>query len=115
MSKVYLRRCEVYTVKRCSEPVEIDVEKLRKCSPPYEGESTSQLMEYLEENVFVNDEWYERNKDIYPDYQITGEEMDIETEYFDSRIKGCNEWLEIGNPNEKCTKNGFFETLESND
>jgi len=115
MGEVYLRRCEIYTVKRCSEPLKIDVEKLRKCDPPYQGETTFQLMEYLKENVFDNEEWYVINKDIYPDYEITGEDMYIETEYFDSRTKSCDEWMEIGKPNEKCTKNGFFETFESND
>ena len=115
MPEVYLRRCEVYTAKRSSDPVKIDVGKLRECSPPYMGNTTKELMEYLEEHVFDSEKWYEKNKVIYPDCRITGEELDMENDYFDSRTKGSNEWMEVGKPNERMSKNGYFETLESNE
>ena len=109
--KFFLRKCEFYTVKRASEPLEIDISKLRKCDPPYEGKNTHDLMEYLTEHVFDNEDWCDRNKGVYPDTEITGEYLAIENEYFDSRTKGADEWMELGVPNDKCTKNGYFETL----
>ena len=36
--KFYVRRCEKYTIwEATEEPIEVDVDKLRKCEPPYEG------------------------------------------------------------------------------
>ena len=39
MNKVYVRKCERYTIWEASKPFEVDVEKLRKCEPPFEGET----------------------------------------------------------------------------
>ena len=112
--KVYLRKCEFYSVKRASNPIEIDVDKLRQCNPKYTGTTHDDLIEYLTENVFDNPDWLEQNKEIYKDTEITGEELYIENEYFDSREKGVDEWMELGIPNDRCTKNGFFETFVTN-
>jgi hypothetical protein len=115
VEKVFLRKCETYTVHRASDPIEIDISKLQKCDPPYNGTTNDELMEYLNEHVFGYDEWYTRNEGVYPDIEITGECLEIENEYFDSRVKGCNEWMELGVPNEKYTRNGGFQTSISND
>jgi hypothetical protein len=112
-TNIYLRKCEIYTVKRSSDPIEIDVEKLRKCKPIYNGNTNKELMEYLNENVFYNEEWCEVNKEIYDCSEITGEYLEIENEYFDSRVKGVDEWMELGIPDEKYSKNGFFKTYET--
>ena len=45
---------------------------------------------------------------------ITGEDLYIETEYFDSRGKGADEWMELGVPNNQWVKTGQFEILETN-
>ena len=52
--KIYVRKCERYTVWEASTPIEVDVEKLRKCEPPYEGDSAEELLEYINENVMKN-------------------------------------------------------------
>ena len=36
--KFYVRMCEKFTQGRASTPIEVDVGKLRKCDPPYEGD-----------------------------------------------------------------------------
>ena len=115
MPEIFLRKCEIYTAKRCSDPVKIDVEKLRECNPPYKGNSHKELLNYLEEHVFYNEDWWQENEKVYKDEVIVGEELYIENEYFDSRTKGANEWFEIGIPNKDYGKNGFFQTIESND
>jgi hypothetical protein len=33
MDKIYVRKCERYTIWDASEPIVVDVEKLRKCEP----------------------------------------------------------------------------------
>lgn len=115
MPEIFLRKCEIYTTKRCSDPVKIDVEKLRECNPPYKGNSHKELLNYLEEHVFYNEDWWQENEKVYKDDVIVGEELYIENEYFDSRAKGANEWFEIGIPSKDYGKNGFFQTIESND
>ena len=44
---------EKYTIWEATEkPIEVNVDKLRKCKPPYEGSTTEELWKYLEENVY---------------------------------------------------------------
>ena len=63
--KLFVRKCERYTIWEASKPIEIDVEKLRKCDPPYEGDSAQEVLDYLQENVHYNYEWAETNAEIY--------------------------------------------------
>ena len=113
-TEIYIRKCERYTVQRASEPLKIHVDNLRLCEPPYQGTTNQELLEYLNEHVFDNEEWYDINRGVYPNSEITGEDLYIETEYFDSREKGADEWMELGVPNNQWVKTGQFEILESN-
>ena len=49
--KNYIRMCETYTVIQSSKPIYVDVEKLRECDPPYEGETHEELLSYLQDNI----------------------------------------------------------------
>lgn len=115
--KIYVRKCERYTVWEASEPIEVDIEKLRKCEPPYEGETEQDLLEYLNDNVWNNYDWAETNQEVYGEdtaYDLTMEEcydMDV---YSDSREKSAQEWLDVGVPNEEWRKTGEFEVIASN-
>jgi|TARA_R110000803_G_scaffold61444_4_gene121278 hypothetical protein len=116
--KIYIRKCESYTLWEASEPIEVDVEKLRKCEPPYEGETNEDLLNYISENVWNNDDWYdnETNVEVYGEdeaYRLSMEESDMKC-YSDSRNKGCENWLDIGVPNEEYRKMGSFEVKETN-
>jgi len=117
MSKVYVRKCERFTQWEASEPIEVDVEKLRNCVPPYEGETEKDLLEYLQENVLYNYDWAEdeTNKEVYGEdaaYDLTFESCDMEV-YSDTRDKYAQEWLDIGEPNEEWRKMGGFEVRET--
>jgi len=116
MEKIYVRKCERYTVWEASEPIEVDVEKLRKCEPPYEGETEQDLLEYLNDNVWNNYDWIETNKQIYGETEsdeLTMECLDMEV-YSDSREKYAQEWLDVGVPNEEYRKMGGFEVMATN-
>lgn len=116
MEKVYVRMCERFTQWRASEPIEVDVEKLRKCEPPFEGETEQDLLEYLTDNVWNNYDWAEENGEIYGEneaYDLTLEGQDMEA-YSDSRDKYAQEWLDVGVPNEEYRKMGRFEVKASN-
>ena len=117
MSKVYVRKCERFTQWEASEPIEVNVEKLRNCVPPYEGETEKELLDYLQDNVLYNYEWAEdeTNKEVYGEdaaYDLTFESCDMDV-YSDTREKYAQEWLDIGEPNEEWRKMGKFEVRET--
>ena len=116
-NKIYIRRCERFTIYQATDPVEIDIEKLKRCDPPYGGNSHSELLGYVQENLI--DDWEnwasnETNKEIF------GESIDdLCIDYFefhqysDSRNKYGDFWNEAGVPNGELRKTGGFEILES--
>jgi len=115
--KIYIRKVERYTVWEASKPIEVDVEKLRKCEPPYEGESPEELLEYLEKNVYNNYEWSEENAEVYGEdesYDLTMDEVYEMEVYSDTREKFEDSWIEIGQPNEEYRKTGRFESMADN-
>lgn len=115
--KIYVRKVERYTVWEASKPIEVDVEKLRKCEPPYEGDSPEELLEYLDENVYNNYDWSEENAEVYgkdESYGLTMDEVYEMEVYSDSRDKFEDSWIEIGQPNEEYRKTGRFESMADN-
>ena len=87
MKKVYVRAVERYTVWEATQPIEVNVEKLRQCEPPYEGETEAD--------------------------ELTMECLDMEV-YSDSREKYAQEWLDVGVPNDEYRKMGGFEVKATN-
>jgi len=102
--KVYIRFCESYRIAQASEPIEVDVESLRKCTPAYEGNTAEELLEYIEE-IHGDYDWYEDNKENFEDeddaYALIFEEWPEMETFDDSRNKGADTWLEVGEPNEE--------------
>ena len=107
--KVYIRFCESYRIAQASEPIEVDVEALRKCTPPYEGNTPEELLEYLEE-ITEDYDWYEENKENFEDeddaYALIFEEWPEMKPFDDSRENGAETWLEVGQPNEEYLRYG---------
>ena len=112
--KIYVRKVETWTISSASEPIEVNVEALRKCDPPYEGNSDEELAQYLFENVYMNYDFYENetNKEVYGEddvYELCMEEVYDMEEFFDSRNKGEESWIQVGVPNPEWTKHRGFE------
>lgn len=110
---IYIRRCERYTSWQATEPIEINLEKIRKCDPPYEGETEESLLSYIQDNVFSNEDWFETNKEFYGEeeaYDLVFMEDSMEI-YSDTRDKYSQEWLDVGIPNEEHRRMGNFEVL----
>ena len=112
--KLYVRKVETWAISSASEPIEVNVEALRKCDPPYEGNSDEELAQYLFENVYMNYDFYENetNKEVYGEdavYDLCMEEVYDMEEFFDSRNKGEESWIQVGVPNPEWTKHGGFE------
>ena len=119
MDKVYVRQAERYTVWEATEPIEVDVEKLRKCEPPFEGENEQDLLEYLKDNVWGNYDWAENetNQEVYGEdaaMELTFDEVyDVEV-YSDTREKYAQQWIDVGVPNDEYRKMGGFEVKATN-
>jgi len=114
--KIYVRKIETWTISAASEPIVVNVEALRKCEPPYEGDSEQELVNYLQNNVWNEYDFYdnETNKEVYGEdevYDLCMEEVYTENEFFDSRNKGADESLQVGVPNKEWTKTGGFQPL----
>jgi len=115
--KLFVRKCERYTLWEASKPIEIDVEKLRKCDPPYEGDSAQEVLDYLQENVHYNYEWAETNAEIYGEdeaYDLTFDDQPDMEVYSDTRNKYAQDWLDVGVPNDEWRKMGGFEVKATN-
>lgn len=112
--KIYVRKVETWTISSASEPIEVNVEALRKCEPPYEGDSDQELVNYLQNNVFMEYEFYENETNIeaYGEdavFDLVMEEAYVDNEFFDSRNKSEDSSLQIGVPNEEWSKYGGFQ------
>ena len=112
--KVYVRKVETWTISAASEPIEVNVEALRKCEPPYEGNSDEELAQYLYNNVYMDYDFYENetNKEVYGEdavYELCMEEVYDMEEFYDSLNKGEDSIIQVGTPNSEYTKQGGFE------
>tara|TARA_B110001450_G_scaffold159035_1_gene148357 strand:- start:243 stop:611 length:369 start_codon:yes stop_codon:yes gene_type:complete len=117
--KNFVRKCEKYTVWEASDPVVVDIELLRKCKPPFDGETEQDLLDFLNDNVFCNDDFFnnESNIKIYGSeqlYQLSLEECYHMKVYSDSRNNEQNHWIDVGIPNEDFSKMGGFEVKATN-
>jgi transposase-like protein len=102
-----LRKCEKYTVIRQTEVANLDPEKFRDLSVPFDGETEEDFLNYISEL----------------DYEDISEELDEETdielnkfydaadwsETYNSSWDSEESWLDIGEPNESNSKSGGFD------
>jgi|TARA_R110000823_G_scaffold201808_6_gene332719 hypothetical protein len=114
--KIYVRKIETWTISAASEPIEVNVEALRKCEPPYEGHSEQELVNYLQNEVWGEYDYLdnEHNKEVYGEdelYDLGMEDAYCSNEFFDSRNKGEDTSIQVGVPNEDWTKQGGFQPL----
>jgi len=117
MENVYVRAVERYTVWEATQPIEVNVKILRGCTPPFEGETEQELLEYLNDNVWNNEEWIEENGHLYGEdkaWDLTFMEAYDKEVYSDSRDKYSQEWLDVGVPNDEYRKMGGFEVKATN-
>jgi len=112
---IQVRKCRVRSSYEATGVANLDTEKFKTLSIPFEGESEEDFLRYLSNNR------YELQEEI-------SSELDEETlnqlnqlwdpewnEYFNSNWKGEESWLEAGKENSEYRKTGDFEitsTLE---
>jgi hypothetical protein len=110
---IQIRKCEKVTVYNTTEVANLNPEKFKNLSIPFEGETDEEFLSYLDENM-------------YELYEVIYEEIDEETlaelskvwepewtEYSNSAWNGEDSWLESGEVNEEYSKTGGFQVKNS--
>lgn len=109
-----IRKCERVTSCMASEVANLDPEKFRTLSVPFEGETEEDFLAYLSENQYELEEIYEEideethselEKIWYPEW----------TEYSNSAWKYEDSWHESGRVDETWTRYGGFEPVHTTD
>lgn len=107
-----IRKCEAVTTLYSGEIANLDPEKFRNLSFPYEGNTNEDFLEYIEKLIYkyndMTDEWEEKldeetNNELWKLIEAPQEA------YWHSTMKGANEWFESGVDNEENRKNGDFD------
>lgn len=101
-----LRKCETYTVTRQTETINLDPEKFRNISVPYEGDSEEDFLSYINELDF-----YEVSSEL--DEETANEldkfyDMADWEEWYNSAWDGEENWIEIGESDVEYRRTGGF-------
>lgn len=107
--KKHFRKSEYYTLTDATEPVELDSEKF----PDFDGETEEDFYNYISQNyrdLAEDDSIDEETKELL--WVLIEGDMTI---YMDSRYKGANETIQMGNINEEYHKTGGFEIQYEDD
>jgi len=107
-----IRKCERITSWQMTEVANLNPDKFRNISEPFEGETEEDFVKYLD-SLYLDDVYEELDEEtqiemskIYePDW----------TEYSNSTWKGEDSWLESGRVDETWTKTGGFEPNHTTD
>jgi hypothetical protein len=106
-----LRKCETYSVTRQTETINLDPEKFRNISIPYEGDSEEDFVNYISELDF-----YEISSEL--DEETTSEldkfyDMVDWEEWYNSAWDGEENWIEIGESDPEYRRTGGFNARHS--
>ena len=102
-----LRKCETYSVTRQTEVANLDPEKFRNLSVPYEGNSEEDFLNYiadLDYYLIVSELDEETSAELDKFYDMVEWE-----EWYNSAWDGENSWYEIGTSNPGYRRTGGFE------
>ncbi len=101
-----IRKCERIISWQMTEVANIDPEKFRNISEPFQGETEQDFINYLD-SIYLDDIYEELDEETLNEIsKIYEPEW---TEYSNSTWKGEDSWLESGRVDEEFTKTGGFE------
>jgi len=95
---ITIRKVERYTVLRSTETAELDPEKFKSLSIPFEGDTESEFLKYLDNNLaeFMDDEdlWNELDEDTQ--MQLGGLVEPEYEEFYNTAWDGEDTFLQSG-------------------
>ncbi len=123
-NQIEIRYVEQYTVQIATKPMLLNMDEFKNCDPPFIGNDSNDFMFYLNNNVsgYRLESYLDKNESnlsentkdaLWYMNEYPGDDSENSIIY-DSRNKSGNMWVELGKTNPDYTKNGGFETLESN-
>ena len=106
-----LRKCETYSITRQTKTINLDPEKFRNISVPYEGNSEEDFVKYIADLDF-----YEINSEL--DEESANEldkfyDMVDWEEWYNSAWDEEDNWVEIGESNPEYSRTGGFNVRHS--
>jgi hypothetical protein len=109
-----IRKCERYTSWQTTEVANLDPEKFKTVSIPFEGETEEEFLNYIESNRYELEEICEEFDE--ETLSELGKIWDPEwIEYSNSAWKFEDSWYESGRVDETWTKTGGFESTHTTD
>ena len=109
-----IRKCESVTTIYASEVANLDPEKFRNVSVPFQGNTDLDFLNYINE-LRTSYKLEEISDEL--DEELQGEIGKLcdnpEIQIWSSVTKGADEWLELGHVDESTKRNGGFDTWET--
>jgi hypothetical protein len=102
-----LRKCETYTVTRQTKVANLDPEKFRNISVPYEGESEEEFVNYIS-GLYLDEISEELDEETLSEMNKFFDDIDWE-EWHNSAWDGEQSWFDIGEANPEHSRTGGFE------
>ena len=102
-----IRKCETYSVTSKTETANLDPEKFRNISVPYEGNSEEEFLNYISE-LYIDEVYEELDKETLSELDKIGDDQQWE-EWYNSAWDGEASWHEIGEDNPEFSRTGGFE------
>jgi hypothetical protein len=107
--KKYFRQTEIYTSHNATKPVELDSDMF----PDFKGETEQEFFDYVSQNyneLLEDENFSEEVKDLLGELAYGEKE-----EYYNSCFKYYEGELQMGELDEKASKNGRFNTQYSSE
>jgi hypothetical protein len=106
-----IRKCQTYSVTSKTKTANLDPEKFRNLSLPYEGNSEEDFVFYIS-GLYIDDIYQELDNETLDELNKFFDDVEWE-EWYNSAWDEENSWYESGEENEEYTRTGGFEVRYS--
>ncbi len=102
-----IRKCQTYSVTSKTQTANLDPEKFRNISTPYEGDCEEDFVNYISE-LYLGDIYEELDEETISELDKFFDNVEWE-EWYNSAWDGEESWFDIGEENEEFRRTGGFE------
>lgn len=106
-----IRKCETYSVTSKTKTANLDPEKFRNISVPYEGETEEDFVNYIS-GLYLDEISEELDEETLNELNKFFDDVEWE-EWYNSAWDGEDTWFEIGEENPEYRRNGGFDVRHS--
>ena len=102
-----IRKCQTYSVTSKTQTANLDPEKFRNLSTPYEGDSEEEFVNYIS-GIYLDDIYEELDEETISELDKFFDNVEWE-EWYNSAWDGEESWFDIGEDNDEWQRTGKFE------